>query len=151
MNRTFTANWNIPANEATGAYSVRVGMFGPNWNPFQHWNASAGTLTVTRCPRRRPLDHVDHDDDATVDTTGGADDEHVIDDHDNSGADHEHVIDHHDDVLDDYDNGGADHDDHDDAADDHDDGSDGRRPCSRRTGSTGWARRRSRRASTCRG
>jgi Cellulase (glycosyl hydrolase family 5) len=45
--RTFAASWPVPANQAVGTYTVRVGMFGVGWNPFQHWNPSAGTLSVT--------------------------------------------------------------------------------------------------------
>jgi len=44
QNRTYTYVWTAPAT--TGAYSLRVGVFGANWTPMHHWNASAGTVTV---------------------------------------------------------------------------------------------------------
>ncbi len=43
--RTYTYAWTAPS--ATGAYSVRVGVFGASWAPNYHWNASAATVTVS--------------------------------------------------------------------------------------------------------
>ncbi len=43
--RTYNYVWTAPAT--TGAYSLRVGVFGANWSPNYHWNSSAGTITVS--------------------------------------------------------------------------------------------------------
>ena len=47
VSRTFTARWIVPTSQALGARTIKVGMFGAGWNPFQHWNDSAGTFNVT--------------------------------------------------------------------------------------------------------
>jgi hypothetical protein len=44
QSRTYTYVWTAPAT--TGAYSVRIGVFGANWAPNYHWNGSAATITV---------------------------------------------------------------------------------------------------------
>ena len=66
VNRTFTANWAIPANQAVGTYTIKAGMFGPGWNPLQHWNGSAGIGRGDLSGHHD--DHDDHDDhDVTAD------------------------------------------------------------------------------------
>ena len=45
--RTFSIAWPIPASEATGTHTVRVGIFGAGWGPLQHWNNTAGQFAVT--------------------------------------------------------------------------------------------------------
>ncbi|HWM19270.1 MAG TPA: cellulase family glycosylhydrolase [Ilumatobacteraceae bacterium] len=47
VSRTFTAQWNVPTSQALGTRTIKVGMFSPGWGSFQHWNDSAGALTVT--------------------------------------------------------------------------------------------------------
>jgi hypothetical protein len=44
QNRQYTYVWTAPAT--TGAYNLRVGVFGAGWTPNYHWNAGAGTVTV---------------------------------------------------------------------------------------------------------
>lgn len=54
-NQTFTAgqrrdyplSWTVPNTAATGAYTVKVGVFGPEWTPLVLWNDSATQFTVT--------------------------------------------------------------------------------------------------------
>lgn len=41
----YTATWR--AAETPGTYTVKVGVFGPDWTPNYHWNDAAGTVTVT--------------------------------------------------------------------------------------------------------
>ena len=45
--RQFTATWSVPANEATTAHVVKVGVFGAGWNGLAHWNNDAARVTVT--------------------------------------------------------------------------------------------------------
>lgn len=44
--KTYSFTWTAPAT--TGTYTVKVGVFGPNWAPNYHWNNSAGTVAVTQ-------------------------------------------------------------------------------------------------------
>jgi hypothetical protein len=44
--KSYTAQWAIPANAATGRYTVKVGVFSPGWGTFYNWNPDAGTITV---------------------------------------------------------------------------------------------------------
>lgn len=37
--------WNVPSNEATGAYTIKLGVFDSNWN-LEYWNNGVGTITV---------------------------------------------------------------------------------------------------------
>ena len=44
--RTFQANWAVPTTASTGAYSVKIGIFGSGWSAFYAWNNNAVTITV---------------------------------------------------------------------------------------------------------
>ncbi|MGE3272092.1 MAG: fibronectin type III domain-containing protein [Chloroflexota bacterium] len=44
--RTFPVTWNVPAGQAAGAYTVKIGVFSPGWAANLHWNNDAGTVTV---------------------------------------------------------------------------------------------------------
>jgi hypothetical protein len=46
--RTYTANWIVPATTAAGTANIRIGVFKPGWGTVYHWNASAGPITITR-------------------------------------------------------------------------------------------------------
>ena len=46
QSRTYTVRWTVPSGAATGAYSVRIGVFNPGWAGLRHWNGSAATFTV---------------------------------------------------------------------------------------------------------
>ena len=45
--RTFTATWSVPAAQATGTYTVTIGIFAPAWAALDNWNNSAASITVT--------------------------------------------------------------------------------------------------------
>ena len=45
--RFYPVSWNVPANAATGTYTVMVGIFHPgDWTPNYAWNDHAGTFSV---------------------------------------------------------------------------------------------------------
>ena len=46
LTRSFGNRWTVPANLATGLYTVKIGVFAPGWNGLYSWNNKAGTLTV---------------------------------------------------------------------------------------------------------
>lgn len=46
VERTFPVSWNVPAGAATGGYTVKVGVFMPQWGQNLHWNDSAAFFTV---------------------------------------------------------------------------------------------------------
>src|SRR5215207_8676418 len=60
--RTFSIDWTVPANSATGAYRIKIGLFSVGWGTMYHWNDNAGTLnvstgtasTATAVPTARP-------------------------------------------------------------------------------------------------
>ena len=45
--QTFRSSWTVPATQAVGPYSVKVGIFDVGWSALQHWNGSAATFSVT--------------------------------------------------------------------------------------------------------
>ncbi|HVG98365.1 MAG TPA: SGNH/GDSL hydrolase family protein, partial [Chloroflexota bacterium] len=45
--RTYPLGWTIADGVAPGAYTVHIGIFSPGWGTVYHWNAGAGSLTVT--------------------------------------------------------------------------------------------------------
>jgi hypothetical protein len=45
--RTLTATWAVPSSLATGAYTVKIGVFSNGWGTLYNWNNTAATLTVT--------------------------------------------------------------------------------------------------------
>lgn len=46
--REFTATWSVPANQAAGTYTVKIGLFKPAWGSLVTWNDSAARITVNR-------------------------------------------------------------------------------------------------------
>lgn len=55
--RTFQTSWPVPANAATGTYTVRVGVFsGPSWETQHVWNDNAAQVAVgAACSPRPPV------------------------------------------------------------------------------------------------
>jgi len=45
--RTFTAVWNVPANQSAGAYRLKIGVYGAGWTPLYAWAAAPNTFNVT--------------------------------------------------------------------------------------------------------
>jgi lysophospholipase L1-like esterase len=45
--RTYPLGWTIADGVALGAYTVHVGVFSPGWGTVYHWNAGAGSLTIS--------------------------------------------------------------------------------------------------------
>ncbi len=45
--QTFNVDWAVPADLATGQYSVKVGIFGVGWTGLLQWNDFAATVEVT--------------------------------------------------------------------------------------------------------
>jgi len=45
--RTFSIDWTVPANSATGAYAIKIGLFSVGWGTMYHWNDNAGKLNVS--------------------------------------------------------------------------------------------------------
>ncbi|MFN8557678.1 MAG: hypothetical protein U0531_10130, partial [Dehalococcoidia bacterium] len=46
--KTYSTSWSVPQWTAAGTYTVKVGVFGPNWTPLYTWNDNAARLTITR-------------------------------------------------------------------------------------------------------
>ncbi|MGH2514319.1 MAG: hypothetical protein ACRDHP_01560 [Ktedonobacterales bacterium] len=44
--QTFSAHWRISGGQATGAYTLKIGVFAPGWSAFYAWNNDVGTFTV---------------------------------------------------------------------------------------------------------
>jgi len=44
--QTVYATWSTPPSQSTGTYTLKVGVFGPGWNPTYAWNNGAATFTV---------------------------------------------------------------------------------------------------------
>lgn len=42
----FKTTFAVPGNLPPGTYTVKIGIFGPGWDPLRHWNDNAATLTV---------------------------------------------------------------------------------------------------------
>src|SRR5204863_5742981 len=45
--RTFSIDWTVPANSATGTYSIKIGLFSVGWGTLYNWNDNAGKLNVS--------------------------------------------------------------------------------------------------------
>jgi hypothetical protein len=43
---SYSTNWNVPANAASGTYSVKVAVFSVGWGTLFGWNNSAAALTI---------------------------------------------------------------------------------------------------------
>ncbi len=46
QSRSFTWNWLVPAGEATGTHTVKVGVFSTNWSKLYAWANQAATFAV---------------------------------------------------------------------------------------------------------
>ncbi len=44
--RTYTLPWAVPAGQASGAYTVMIGIFTVGWGTLLHWNNAAAQFTV---------------------------------------------------------------------------------------------------------
>jgi hypothetical protein len=44
--QTFTARWSVPASQAAGAYTLKIGVFSPGWGTLYAWDSAAATLTI---------------------------------------------------------------------------------------------------------
>jgi len=54
--RVVSTSWMVPANQGSGSYTLKVGVFGPNWSPLIAWNNDVATLTVGQPNIQVPLD-----------------------------------------------------------------------------------------------
>lgn len=45
--QTFTASWPVPSGEATGKYTVKVGVFSAGWGTFYGWDNGVATISVS--------------------------------------------------------------------------------------------------------
>lgn len=43
---TIAVVWPLPADASPGIYTIKVGVFGPNWNGLLHWNDGTAILRV---------------------------------------------------------------------------------------------------------
>jgi len=43
----YTYTWSVPSSEATGTYTVMIGVFNSNWGTDYYWNSNGATITVT--------------------------------------------------------------------------------------------------------
>lgn len=46
QSQTFKASWTTPASQATGTYTLKIGVFKPDWSATWAWNNSAATFSV---------------------------------------------------------------------------------------------------------
>lgn len=47
LSRGFPVSWTVPAGAATGAHTIRIGIFGAGWSSLIHWNNNAGSFSVS--------------------------------------------------------------------------------------------------------
>jgi hypothetical protein len=45
--RTFATTWSVPTTARTGSYTMRIGIYSQGSGQLLHWNANAGTFSVT--------------------------------------------------------------------------------------------------------
>ena len=45
--QTFSAAWSVPAGQAAGTYTFKIGVFGAGWAPLYVWDNAAATFTVS--------------------------------------------------------------------------------------------------------
>ncbi len=43
----YTYTWNVPASQATGTYTVMIGVFDGGWTTDYYWNSNGATIVVT--------------------------------------------------------------------------------------------------------
>jgi fibronectin type 3 domain-containing protein len=49
----YTYTWNVPTSQATGTYTVMIGVFDSTWATNYYWNSNGATITVT-APQSAP-------------------------------------------------------------------------------------------------
>ena len=47
QSQQYTYTWNVPASQATGTYTVMIGVFDAAWATNYYWNSNGATITVT--------------------------------------------------------------------------------------------------------
>jgi len=47
QSQQYTYTWNVPASQATGNYTVMIGVFDAAWSTNYYWNSNGATITVT--------------------------------------------------------------------------------------------------------
>ncbi|HUI77012.1 MAG TPA: glycoside hydrolase family 44 protein [Bryobacteraceae bacterium] len=47
QSQQYTYTWNVPASQATGNYTVMIGVFDAGWTTNYYWNSNGATVTVT--------------------------------------------------------------------------------------------------------
>jgi hypothetical protein len=45
--QSFQATWSVPASEAAGTYTFKLGVFGAGWSPLYVWDNAAATFVVS--------------------------------------------------------------------------------------------------------
>ena len=46
QSRTFQWTWPVPAGQAPGPYTIKIGVFSGDWSTLYTWNNGAGSLTI---------------------------------------------------------------------------------------------------------
>ena len=46
QSQQYTYTWNVPASQATGTYTVMIGVFDAGWSTNYYWNSNGATITV---------------------------------------------------------------------------------------------------------
>jgi hypothetical protein len=44
----YTYTWNVPSTQATGTYTVMIGVFDSGWTTNYYWNSNTASITVTK-------------------------------------------------------------------------------------------------------
>src|SRR4029077_10356428 len=47
QNHQYNYTWNVPSSQATGNYTVMIGVFDASWSTNYYWNSNGATITVT--------------------------------------------------------------------------------------------------------
>jgi hypothetical protein len=47
QSQQYTYTWNVPSTQATGTYTVMIGVFDSTWATNYYWNSNGATITVT--------------------------------------------------------------------------------------------------------
>jgi fibronectin type 3 domain-containing protein len=48
--RQYTYTWSVPASQATGTYTVMIGVFDAGWSTNYYWNSNGAAIAVTSLP-----------------------------------------------------------------------------------------------------
>ena len=84
--RRYRLSWNVPATQAAGTYTVKVGVFGAGWSGLPHWNDDVVSFTVGGNPPP-PTTTIPTTTTAPTTTARRTDDDHgTADDHHNQPA-----------------------------------------------------------------